>query len=364
MASDAAPAASPSLPLPWLAAPLRDALATQRTHALLLHGPQGVGQFEMALTLAQAWLCESTVSVDSDTPRPCGVCASCRLVHARSHPDLMVLVPEALRSALGWNADDAGEEGGSGAVDAAGKRKPSKDIRVAEVRRILAFAHTTAAREHGKVVVVYPAEAMNTIAANALLKILEEPTGRLRFVLAGSSADTLLPTIRSRCQSLWLGVPDAEVASAWLRAQGMPRPDVLLAAAGGQPQEALIWFRDGIDAQAWLSLPAQLARGESANLPTWPLARVVDMMFKVCHDAMRVAAGAAPRYFLLESMPALANGAADSAALSRWYRELGRIARHAEHPWQATLTIESLVLQAKKALASKSSSTTASRSIN
>lgn len=366
LASDtAAEVASASLALPWLAAPLRDALATQRTHALLLHGPQGVGQFEMALTLAQAWLCDSTAPVhsasDTDRPRPCGVCASCRLVHARSHPDLMVLVPEALRSALGWNADDASEEG---AVDATGKRKPSKEIRVAEVRRILAFAHTTAAREHGKVVVVYPAEAMNTIAANALLKILEEPTGRLRFVLAGSSADTLLPTIRSRCQSLWLGVPDAEVASAWLRGQGVSAPEVLLAAAGGQPQEALTWFRDGIDAKVWLSLPTQLARGEQASLPTWPLARVVDIMFKVCHDAMRVAAGAAPRYFPPEAMPAFASGAADIAALSAWYRELGRIARHAEHPWQTALTIESLVLQAKTALAAKSLSTSASRSIN
>lgn len=365
----AIPPGSPSVPLPWLAAPLRDALATQRTHALLLHGPQGVGQFEMALTLAQTWLCEGTASVhnasEGDTPRPCGVCASCRLVRARSHPDLMVLIPEALRSALGWNADDTGEEGASGPTDAAGKRKPSKDIRVAEVRRILAFAHTTAARAHGKVVVVYPAEAMNTIAANALLKILEEPTGRLRFVLSGSSADTLLPTIRSRCQSLWLGVPDAEVAAAWLRAQGVPRPEVLLTAAGGQPQEALSWFREGIDAQTWLSLPQQLSRGEVAGLPTWPLARVVDMMFKVCHDAMRVAAGAAPRYFPLEALPTVANDAADLAALSGWYRELGCIARHAEHPWQAALTIESLVLRAKTALAvTKSSSARASRSIN
>jgi len=356
--------ASPSLPLPWLAAPLRDALATQRTHALLLHGPQGVGQFEMALTLAQAWLCESTASVAGDTPRPCGVCASCRLVHARSHPDLMVLVPEALRSALGWNADDAGEEGGSGAVDATGKRKPSKDIRVAEVRRILAFAHTTAAREHGKVVLIYPAEAMNTIAANGLLKILEEPTGKLRFVLAGSSADALLPTIRSRCQSLWIGVPDAEVASAWLSAQGVSRPEVLLAAAGGQPQEALHWFRDGIDAQALLSLPKQLARGEAANLPNWPLARVVDLMFKVCHDAMRLAVGVAPRYFPPEAMRGCADIATDIAPLGAWYRELGRIARHAEHPWQTALTIESLVLQAKTPLGSNSSSASSSRSIN
>ena len=47
------------LPLPWLGAPLQEALRTQRGHALLIHGPQGIGQFELALTLAQAWLCET-----------------------------------------------------------------------------------------------------------------------------------------------------------------------------------------------------------------------------------------------------------------------------------------------------------------
>ncbi|MBC7955131.1 MAG: DNA polymerase III subunit delta', partial [Cytophagales bacterium] len=93
------------LPLPWLATPLHEALRTQRGHALLIHGPQGIGQFELALTLAQAWLCET-----NPTQQPCGTCASCRLVQAHSHPDLLVLLPEALRESLGWGAtDDSGE---------------------------------------------------------------------------------------------------------------------------------------------------------------------------------------------------------------------------------------------------------------
>lgn len=330
-------------PLPWLAEPLRTALTTQHTHALLLHGPQGVGQFEMALTLAQAWLCEADHATLALDRRPCGVCASCHLVRARSHPDLMVLLPEALSSALGWTADEAGEEGGEGT----GKRKPSKDIRVNEVRRILAFAHTTAARERGKVVVLYPAEAMNAVAANALLKVLEEPPGALRFVLAGTAADALLPTIRSRCQSLRLGLPDTGVATAWLQAQGVPRAEVLLAATGGQPQEALSWYRDGIDVATWLALPAQLARGDLGNLPAWPLARVIDMMSKLCHDTLRMAAGAAPRFFPADTLRL----PADEAALRQWHSELQRVARHAEHPWQANLTIEALVQQARGALA-------------
>ena len=195
MAEDA-----PDVPaLPWLAAPLGRALETQTAHALLLHAPGGVGQFELGLLLAQGWLCEST-SVPLGE-RPCGPCASCRLVAAHSHPDLLVLVPEALREGLGWAAADA-EEGGE---DKAGKKKPSKEIRVDEVRAAIALALTTSSRGRGKVIVIHPAERMNAIAANAFLKTLEEPAGEARFVLCTAAPDGLLPTIRSRCQAIALG---------------------------------------------------------------------------------------------------------------------------------------------------------------
>ena len=102
------------LPLPWLAGPLAEALRTQKGHALLVHGPQGIGQFELALSLAQSWLCE-----DLTGGHACGRCASCHLVQARSHPDLLVLLPEALAEALGWTNEDT-------ASDKASKAKPSK----------------------------------------------------------------------------------------------------------------------------------------------------------------------------------------------------------------------------------------------
>ena len=337
---------SAALPLrPWLGEPLRAALASQQAHAIWLHGPAGVGQFDLALALAQAWLCEA-VQADASRQAACGRCASCRLVRARSHPDLMVLVPEALRESLGWNASD--DEDGGGASESSSKRKPSKDIRVEEVRRIVSFAQSTPARGCGKVVLLFPAERMNAISANALLKTLEEPPGELRFVLAGASTDALLPTIRSRCQSLRLGVPEARIAADWLASQGVVQAEVLLAAAGGQPEEALAWSRDGLDARVWLALPGQLMRGEVGQLAAWPIARVVDVLFKVCHDAMRVAAGAAPVYFI-DSEPRFR---ADSHALARWYEELCRLARHSEHPWQGALTIEWLVQQARFALTS------------
>jgi len=328
------------LPLPWIAPLLRQTLQSQHAHALLLHGPQGVGQFELALTIAQAWLCEA-----AEAPaRPCGVCASCRLVQAHSHPDLLVLLPEALQEPLGWAAPDADD---GGAERASKTRQPSKEIKVEAVRAAVNFAQTTSARGRAKVVVLHPAERMNGVSANTLLKTLEEPPGAARFLLGCAAPDALLPTIRSRCQSVALALPPIDEASAWLAAQGVADAVVLLAATGGQPQEALDWSRQGIAAAAWLRLPALVAQGSAAAFGGWPLARVVDALQKLCHDAACVAVGAAPRYFPVASLRA----GADPAALHAWMRELNRVARHAEHPWNAGLMAESLVQQGQRALA-------------
>lgn len=328
------------LPLPWIEPVLRQTLQSRHAHALLLHGPQGVGQFDLAVTIAQAWLCEAAES----PTRPCGVCASCRLVQAHSHPDLLVLLPEVLQEPLGWAAPES-EDGG---VERAGKAKqPSREIKVEAVRAAVNFAQTTSARGGAKVVVLHPAERMNSIAANTLLKTLEEPPGTARFLLSCAAPDALLPTIRSRCQSIALALPPFEQASAWLADQGVADADVMLAATGGQPQEALDWSRQGIDAATWLRLPMLVAQGSTAGFGSWPPARVVDALQKLCHDAACLAVGAVPRYFPAASLRA----GADLAALQAWMRELNRIARHAEHAWNAGLMTESLVQQGRRALA-------------
>jgi DNA polymerase-3 subunit delta' len=327
--------------LPWLAAPLRRTLETQRAHALLIHGAGGVGQFELALALAEGWLCEATARPLVD--RPCGRCASCKLIAAQSHPDLLVLVPEAMREALGWDlgGNSEGEETGEGS-----KRKPSKEIRIEAVRAAIAFATTTSARGLGKVVVVHPAERMNEFAASAFLKTLEEPAGDARFLLCSAAPDGLLPTIRSRCQHVVLPVPPTADAEAWLARRGVAQPGVLLAASGGQPQEALDLAARGIDAAAWLALPRRIAAGDASALQGWGLPTAVDALQKICHDAAALACGGAPRYF----PPTSILGEADLGALLRWSRELGRVAAEVEHPWSVDLAIESLVGQGREAL--------------
>ncbi len=359
-----------ALSLPWLASTLHIALATQRSHALLVQGPRGVGQFELAIALAQGWLCEGT---DAPQARPCGVCASCKLVQAHAHPDMLVLLPEALREPLGWaggGGDDEGEGEGrggaskgasTGSSDKAGKRKPSKDIRIDEVRLAVTFAQTTSARGRGKVVVLHPVERMNMASSNALLKTLEEPAGNSRLVLSTSAPDMLLPTIRSRCQIVPVALPDAAVSAAWLAAQGVEQAEVLLAATGGQPQEALVWSSEGISAALWSDLPKQLARGDVGTLTTWPLPRVIDMLQKLCHDLQRRTVGAEPRYFSKAALvlkaanvpTALISPTAPTApiaALNTWALELQAQVRHAEHPWNAGLMVEALVAQARVAL--------------
>ena len=331
--------AAAAIELPWLVASLRTTLATRAAHALLLSGSGNVGQLELALALAKGWLCEDDTRAIAD--RPCGRCASCRLHAARSHPDLIVLVPEALREALGWDAGSEGEENGDG-----GKRKPSKDIRVEAVRAAIAFATTTSARGRGKFVVVQPAERMNEVAASAFLKTLEEPPGDARFLLCSAAPDALLPTIRSRCQQVALPVPDAAQATAWLERQGIAGAAVLLAASGGHPQDAAELASRGIDAALWLALPRSVAHGDATPLQGWPLPLAVDALQKVCHDALCVVCGGSPRYFPRDRVV----GGASLAALLGWSRELARVATEAEHPWSVDLAIESLVGQGREAL--------------
>jgi DNA polymerase III subunit delta' len=334
------------LPLPWLAQPLQHALQTQKGHALLIHGPQGIGQFELTLALAQTWLCEVKPQKFA-----CGQCASCRLVQSQTHPDLLVLLPEALRERLGWGAADAGE------ADKPSKAKPSKEIKTEAVRGAVNFSQTTTSQGGVKVVIVHPAERMNAIAANTLLKTLEEPPGRARFILSCAAPQTLLPTIRSRCQAVPMVLPPSDVALTWLASHKVAQPEVMLAACGGQPLEALQWIQEGVDAAGWMRLPRQLAAGDVGQLASWPLPRLVDALQKFCHDVLCVAHGAPPRYFPPPCVPKVPH----VQALHAWAKMLAQTQRQAEHPWNLPLMVESLVLQARGALSGQSGSTLAAK---
>lgn len=326
--------------MPWISVQLRQLLA-QRGHAWLLQGPSGLGQYALAMALARAWLCD-----EPSAEGACGRCASCHAVDVRAHTDLCVLMPETEMLALGWPLSEKAQT----ELDEK-KRKPSKEIRVDAMRDAVEFAQRTSGRGRGKVVLVYPAERMNAVTANTLLKTLEEPAGDLRFALASEAAHLLAPTIRSRCQAHTMAWPDPGEALAWLQAQGLAPKDAtaLLQAAGGRPEDALAASQAGLDPQAWRLLPKAVARGDAGALADWTPRLAVGALQKLCHDLLAVRVGAAPRFFQPADLPAVAS----VPALAAWARELADTARTVEHPFNTGLMLEALVSQACSALNSK-----------
>ena len=326
---------------PWLATQSERLLA-QRGHAWLLAGPSGLGQYALALAMVRAWLC--------DEPSPqgaCGVCQACHAMDVRTHADLCVLMPETVMLECGWPLSEKAQSD----IDDK-KRKPSKEIRVDAMRDAVEFSQRTSARGRGKAVLVFPAERMNNVTANALLKTLEEPPGDVKFVLASEAAHQLLPTIRSRCLGHTMTWPTQEASLAWIRAQGVSanEADVALRAAGGRPDDALQFSGGSVrSAQAWVKLPQAIARGEVSALKDWTPAQAVDALHKICHDMLAVHTGAAPRFFAAHELPR----GGSLRSLTTWGKALSQTMRTVEHPFNTGLMLEALVSQAQIAINSK-----------
>lgn len=331
---------SDSVDAPWIAAQARQLLA-QRGHAWLLAGPSGLGQYRLALALARAWLCEQPSEQGA-----CGVCGSCHTIDVHAHADLSVLMPESLMLELGWPLSERAQAELDGKT-----RKPSKEIRVEAMRDAVEFTQRTSARGRGKAVLLFPAERMNVVSANALLKTLEEPPGDVRFVLASAAAHLLPATIRSRCLGHTMIWPDTSASLAWLQRQGIEpaQAGVLLRAAGGRPDDALLFFQAGLRAESWVRLPQAIARADLSVFRDWSPAQTLDALHKLCHDLLVLKMGAAPRFFEAADLPS----AGSVISLTVWAKALSASTRTVEHPFNPGLWLEALVSQAQIAIGSK-----------
>lgn len=159
-------------------------------HAYLFVGPARIGKMTLAVDLAAAVNCEGPEP-------PCGECAQCRQVRAGRHPDILVL----------------------GVEEAAGRRS----IGIDAVRDATHQAHLKPYQGRRRVFIVDGAEALSDEAANAMLKLLEEPPDQLLLLLLATDAERLIPTVRSRCQRLDLRpLPEPLVARALEERWGTP----------------------------------------------------------------------------------------------------------------------------------------------
>ncbi|MGD9660235.1 MAG: DNA polymerase III subunit delta' [Porticoccaceae bacterium] len=172
-------------------------------HALMLAGPAEIGKQNFALKLSQLLLCATP------SERSCGNCKACKLFSAATHPDFMLVEPEA--------------EG--------------KIIKVDQVRELAEFATRTAAMGGRRVIVVSPGEAMNQNAANAFLKTLEEPGKDVIMVVVVHQPGRILPTIRSRCRIFPFALPSRDLVAAWLKAGNTSSRDLdqIMSLSGGRP---------------------------------------------------------------------------------------------------------------------------------
>ena len=188
------------------AASLRHALEHDRlAHAYLFTGPAGVGKATLARRLAQALLCEAAAG---DGDGPCLECRTCRHVETGDAPDVE-------RVAIGGVCDVGGHP--DHATDG------STRIRICQVRRLQRLANLAPFAAARRIFIVDTADELQTEAAHALLKTLEEPPATVLLILLATDGEALLPTIRSRCQQLALRpMPLGELATALAQELDLP----------------------------------------------------------------------------------------------------------------------------------------------
>ncbi len=182
--------------------------------ALLINGVAGLGKLQLALYFAQYLIC-----LDREENTFCGHCSSCKLFMANTHPDFIFLEPE----------------------------EPGKAIGIDLVRQLITKLTLKPQYSGYRVVLIKPAEKMNTNSANAFLKCLEEPPERTVFLLHTELMQQLPATIISRCQKLLLAPPKAEGIISWLQENGVAeQQELLLNLAQGAPLQALAYAKENL----------------------------------------------------------------------------------------------------------------------
>ena len=154
-------------------------------HAIIIEGDAGTGRRTLAGYIAKAAVCE-------DDRRPCGQCRGCHLAEIGTHPDIEIV--------------------------ALAEKK--KNITVDQIRNLRNTAYHSPHTSDCRVFIIEQADTMNASSQNSLLKVLEEPPGKVIFILLTVAAERLLETVVSRCTVLSLFPPTLSEGIKVLKASG------------------------------------------------------------------------------------------------------------------------------------------------
>jgi DNA polymerase-3 subunit delta' len=313
---------------------------------LLIHGRNGVGKVEFAKALAQSLLCEAP-----EGGVACGKCAACHWFQDGNHPDYREILPESL-------AEDTESEETTADADDKDKKK-SREIKIDQIRGVADFMTLSTHRDGYRVLLIHPAEAMNLAAANALLKTLEEPAARSVILLVSDQLGRLLATIRSRCQRVLVPMPEPSVALEWLKVQGIDKADSSLAAAGGAPMDAIRFAEPDYQA-ARNAFVAALGEPDfdyvltAQNFEKSDLSTLLGWLQTWTNDLVlhRMAGKVQYHQDQLKSVAKIAEGI-DLPRLFRFETELRQTRRLINHPLNARLLLEQILIAYKQAISTR-----------
>lgn len=312
-------------------------------HALLLHGRQGIGKIAFAEALAASLLCESRGERDF----ACGTCLSCGWLEQGNHPDFRIITPDDKTDT------DAGSE-----IATRGKKK--SHITVDQIRGLSDMVGLSSHRQGLRVVLIQPAETLNMAAANALLKMLEEPPPGTIFLLVSHQMQRLLPTIRSRCHKITMQRPSRQQSLAWLVAQGVTDAEFCLAQAGGSPMLALE-ANDATTRNETEIFAKHLA--QAANIDPFAAAAhwgrdglltAVQLLQKWAYDLLSVRLGNVARYY--PAQRSAINGLVKQINMRHlldFQRQLTEARGQVSHPLNAELQLEALLLRYSQIFSAK-----------
>ncbi|MFM9980667.1 MAG: DNA polymerase III subunit delta' [Burkholderiales bacterium] len=317
---------------PWTTGAWEQLLARRENlpQALLIHGPQGIGKLALARHFAQLILCET-----AGRREPCGQCDGCRWFLAGQHPDFRQIEPESMAAPVEPSED---------APAPSKTAKPSQEIKVDQVRALVDFLNIGSHRGKRRLALFHPAEDMNANAANSLLKSLEDPASGACFILISNNPRHLIPTIRSRCISLAVGIPEEAVALAWLKQESVQDGAQWLAFSGGAPLLARE-YADSPRGEKIAQVVELLKKGGREALFAWPatdrehIEILSEVLQKWALDRAFSGFSGKTKYF----GEVAGKSGADPAQWLKFAREAGRYRLASHHPLNPRLFATDLV---------------------